>query len=162
MELYPYQYGGSYAIPPDLLFYKANLRRQKGYGLGGIFGTIAKYVLPFAKDYLLPHAKRAVRDIAVDVVDNKVPFKESLRRRGIGALKSMGKSIITGQKGSGYRKRNYRKGVKKATKRKPKKTGFKKQLGWGRKKTNKKNTKKKSKPQVRRKKKVTIRSIFDK
>lgn len=89
---------------PNYGFYRANLRRQKGYGLGGIFGTLARYVLPFFKQHVLPHAKRAIRDIAVDIVDEKVPLKEAVKHRATKALKSMGSSVLQNQTGSGRRR----------------------------------------------------------
>jgi hypothetical protein len=96
------QYGG--AVLPEYTFYRSNLRRQKGYGLGGIFGTLARYAVPVAK-FLWPHAKQAFQDIATDVVHQKVPLRQAVKARGIGALKAIGKNIITGQTGSGRRRR---------------------------------------------------------
>jgi hypothetical protein len=45
-RLYNPQYG---AGSDNLVFYKPNLIRQKGYGLGGIFGAIGRKLLPFKK-----------------------------------------------------------------------------------------------------------------
>jgi hypothetical protein len=153
------QFGGAY-VPnqPDLLFYKANLRRQKGYGLGGLFGTIAKYVLPFAKRFILPHAKRAVRDIALDVTDSNIPFKESLKRRGIGALKAIGKDVLE-QKGSG-KKRKIQKKKPKTKTRKSSKLSKKSATKSIKRKTTK-NSKLNKKAQKRKQKSVKIKSIFD-
>jgi hypothetical protein len=90
-------------VLPEYTFYRSNFRRQKGYGLGGIFGTLARYAVPVAK-FLWPHAKQAFQDIAADVVHQKVPLRQAVKARGIGALKAIGKNIISGQTGSGSRR----------------------------------------------------------
>jgi hypothetical protein len=105
-----------------------------GYGLGGLFGAIARRLIPFAKEYILPHALTAAKGIASDVLEDKSKFRESLKSRGIGALKSIGRHVITGQKGSGLRRvKKHRKRVKLKTKKLPtistqKKRGLKRKL----------------------------------
>jgi len=141
------------SLVPSQVFYRAAVRRQKGYGLGGIFGTIARHVLPFAKKYILPHAKKAVSDIAVDVFQNNRPIKESVKHRSFGALKSIGKHVLTGQSGQGRRRKPRKNKTKqsknKASNKKPKKNTKRKQ----------KKTQKKKSPKNNQ---LTFRSIFDK
>jgi hypothetical protein len=139
-------------------FYRANVRRQKGYGLGGIFGTLARHILPFVKRHVWPHAKQALKDIAVDTVVNRVPIKEAVKKRGIGALKAAGSSVLN-QSGKGRRRRKRK---KKSTAKKGKTSKSKKRRKLSKKKKpkssqvgrgNRKTTKKKKSPKRRKKSK---------
>src|SRR5690349_16625680 len=77
-------------------FYASTIRRQRGSGIGGIFGAIGRKLLPLFKNYILPSvlpaAKSALKNISTDIIENKRNFKESLKEHGIGALKEAGKS----------------------------------------------------------------------
>jgi len=91
------QAGG--AIFPDGRVYFAGVRRQRGSGLGGYFGSIARRLIPFAKKYILPHAAEAIRNIATDVSGGR-NLTDSLRDNAMSAFKSAGRSYF-GQTGSG-------------------------------------------------------------
>ena len=100
-ELYTPQQGGS------LLAYKSSFTRQKGHGIGGIFGAIASRLIPIVQKILphvLPHAKTAVKNIAMDVINGRQPLKDSLKANAKEALKGVGRSLIN-QSGSGRRRR---------------------------------------------------------
>ena len=101
MELFfrklPVQYGGAATMDRPIFF--AGVRRQRGAGIGGIFGTPARRLLPFAKKYILPHALEAVKNVASDLSEGK-----NLKQNGIGALKSAGNQILN-QSGSGFRRK---------------------------------------------------------
>ena len=167
MDTFNSQYGGS-LLPttnPEFLFYRANLRRQKGYGLGGLFGTLARYVIPFAKNILWPHAKRALRDIAVDVVDDRVPFKQAIKSRSIGALKSVGRDIMN-QTGRGRGRVRKRKKKSKSVKSKVKNINLLKLIKSLQKKSSPKKVKKPKKKVKKISKKnkkafANVGSIFD-
>jgi len=91
----------------NLQFYKSTYRRQRGAGLGAIFGSIAKHLIPFAKNilwpaaqqYLMPRAQEAAKDIAKDILSGR-SVRESIKERGSNALKSIGANIFR-QSGSG-------------------------------------------------------------
>jgi hypothetical protein len=101
-RIYYGQYGGG--VNDDLLFYKASRLRQKGYGLSSFFASLAKRFVPFATKYILPHAKKAILNVANEVLDGGRPIKESLKDNALSALKNMGQSVV-GQSGSGLRRR---------------------------------------------------------
>ena len=110
----PRQYGGALSIERPMYF--AGVRRQRGAGIGGIFGTLARRLLPFAKKYILPYALEAVKNIATDLSEGK-NFKESLKENAVSALKSAGNQIIN-QSGSGMRRgKNKSRAPAKSTKR---------------------------------------------
>lgn len=104
-EVYAPQSGGS------AVAYKASYHRQKGYGIGGIFGAISRRLIPFFQNHILPHvlpaAKSAVRNITLDVIDNPDSFKQSLRSNASQAIKEMGRSAVS-QLGSGKRRKRRR------------------------------------------------------
>lgn len=75
-----------------------------GAGLGGIFGAIAKHLIPFAQKYILPHAVNAVRNVTSDAIAGKSSLKDSLKTHGLGALKGVRQQILD-QTGSGRRPR---------------------------------------------------------
>jgi len=85
----------------DLSYYSNNWRRQKGSGLGGILGSIARRVIPLAKHYILPHAKKAIKNISKDILEGK-NVKDTLKRHATTAIKDVGQGILN-QSGSGTR-----------------------------------------------------------
>lgn len=109
-----------------LVFYKSSYKRQRGAGLGAVFGAIARRLIPIAKNilwpaakkYVLPHASLAAKQLASDVLSGR-NVKESIKHRGQDALKEIGDSIVA-QSGSGRkrkRKSKKRKTVVKKNKR---------------------------------------------
>ena len=76
----------------DLAFYANNWRRQKGGGLGGILGSIARRILPLAQKYIFPHAKSAIKNISSDILQGK-NVKETLKTHAKAAIKDAGKSF---------------------------------------------------------------------
>ncbi len=102
-----------------LVFYKSSYKRQRGSGLGGVLGAIARRLIPIAKNilwpaakkYVLPHASAAAKQLAGDVLSGR-NVKESIKHRGRDALKGIGDTIVT-QSGSG------RKRKRKSKRRKP-------------------------------------------
>lgn len=153
-----YQTGGSSALP--LVVYRGSPVRQKGRGIGNFFGSIFRRLIPLAKQYILPHAKNAVKsyvlpqakqtikNIAVDILDGQRPIKETLKARSVEGLKAVGKDIIS-QSGSGrHRKRKSSRSVYLPRKR------IKSQKGRGKKKQ------KKSSKSVKRKSKKH-KTVFD-
>jgi hypothetical protein len=124
------QFGGSTSLGGDLLYYRGSPYRQRGNGLGGFFGSLFRRLIPFAKQYVLPHAKTALKNVAVDVLEGGRPLRESLKDHGIGALKSVGRQIV-GQSGSGCQ-------VRRRVSRKKKQKGKEMAKRVGRKKRTKK------------------------
>jgi hypothetical protein len=111
IRLYTPQVGSGH--DDGLTFYRSNYRRQRGAGLGSIFGSIARRLIPFARNfllpaaekYVLPHAKEAVKNIAGDILSGK-NVKQSFKEHGKTAIKGIGNKILS-QSGSGRkRKRN--------------------------------------------------------
>lgn len=109
VRLYSPQIGRG--LDDGLVYYKSSYRRQRGAGLGGILGTIARKLIPIAKNilwpaakkYVLPHATQAAKHMAGDVLSGR-NIKESVKERGINALKGIGEGIFT-QSGSGRKRR---------------------------------------------------------
>lgn len=175
------QYGG--AIGADgSVFFKAYGSRQRGHGIGGIFGAIARRLLPFLGKHVAPHAKSALANIASDVLGNNRNLKESLKEHGMTALKGVGNSIFgqsgsgirrrrtTRQKGSGFKKR--RSLVKRATRlrKRQKGRGVRKSPKWKKKRTTKLKRKQlggrlkrkaKKRPKKKKYTRKLPRSIFD-
>ena len=84
--------------------YQPTYRRQRGSGLGSIFATIGRWLIPFAKKHILPNAIDMGKKVIDDVIVNKANLGESIKERGIEALKSTARSVM-GQSGSGRLKR---------------------------------------------------------
>lgn len=124
VRLYSPQVGRG--LEDGLAFYKSSYKRQRGAGLGGILGSIARKLIPIAKNilwpaakkYVLPHAAEAARHLAGDVLTGK-NVKESIKVRGGQALKGIGEEIFT-QSGSGRKRRIKSRKRKAATKSKRK------------------------------------------
>jgi len=146
--------------------FQANLGRQRGHGIGGIFQNLSRFLKPLFQKYVLPHAARAVRNAAVDIVDNNKPWRGVVQEQGISALKGIGHDILN-QSGSGRgrkRKRKHstktdqrsKKLQKKSIKHKKSKKLQKKSIKHKKYKKSKKNYQKRSKPL-----RNTQRSIFD-
>jgi len=99
------QYGGF----ADGRVYFSGVRRQRGAGLGGIFGAIGRHLIPFLSRFILPHAANAVRGIISDAKAKKQPLKESLKEHGQQAFKNVGSELkragseFMNQSGSGKR-----------------------------------------------------------
>lgn len=153
--------------PDGLLFYRGGPYRQKGHGIGGFFGSLLSKLIPFAKNIMLPAAKKYVlphmvdmaKNVAGDVIEQRSSLKDAFKQHGINALKETGRQI-TGQSGSGLP------GRRKCTKRKLSSRGVSK----NRKKpklakkraTSQAKKKVKGKPRKPKKKqKITRRTIFD-
>lgn len=98
-------------LDSGLSFYKSSYKRQRGAGLGAVLGSIARKLIPIAKNilwpaakkYVLPHASIAAKQLASDVFSGR-NVKESLKHRGSDALKGIGDSILT-QSGSGRKRK---------------------------------------------------------
>lgn len=94
-----------------LTFYRSSYRRQRGAGLGSIFGSIARRLIPFAKNfllpaaqkYILPHATEAAKNIADDIFAGK-NVKQTLKQHGKTAIKGIGDQFL-GQSGSGRKRK---------------------------------------------------------
>lgn len=114
-----------------LAFYKSSYKRQRGAGLGSVLGAIARTLIPIArnilwpaaKKYVLPHATEAARQVAGDVLSGR-NVKESLKEHGKGALKGIGKQIIS-QSGKGRGRRSTKSRKRKATVKTRKRTSKK-------------------------------------
>lgn len=101
------QHGGSYQ--PTMLMYRPNIRRQHGHGMGSFFTSVFSRLIPLAKEYILPHAVTAVKNVASDVV-NGVNLKQSLKDNARGVLKGVASQVFN-QKGSGARRGRKRKAI---------------------------------------------------
>jgi hypothetical protein len=99
------------------IFFRANIGRQRGSGIGGIFGAIARRLLPLAQKYVLPHAKDFFANIVGDI--GKRNLKESFKEHSVNALKGI-KSQVLNQSGSGVRRKNTSKAIQNKTTQKQK------------------------------------------
>ena len=88
--------------------------RQRGHGLGNIFGSLFRRVLPFLKSFA-PHALRAGANIVDDVSKGKT-WKDAAIDRGTETISKF--AFGNNQSGSGIRrKKRARKSKKKNVKR---------------------------------------------
>jgi hypothetical protein len=103
------QFGGG------LAYYRPSTLRQRGSGLGAVFGSVLRslipfarnFILPAAKKYVLPHAEEAIGNIAGDLFNGRGDIRQSIKSNGMAALKKIGKSVLD-QSGSGRpRKRKH-------------------------------------------------------
>lgn len=109
VKLYTPQVGRG--LDNGLVFYKSSYKRQRGAGLGSILGSLARHLIPLAKNilwpatkkYVLPHAASAAKQVASDVLSGR-NVKESIKDHGKQALKGIGEQIIN-QSGSGRKRR---------------------------------------------------------
>jgi len=147
-NIYHPQKGGEY-FP----IYQSNLGRQRGHGIGGIFQNLSRFLKPLLEKYVLPHAARAVRNAAVDIVDNNRSWKEVVKEQGVQALKGVGKDILD-QSGSGRGRKRKKYNYQKIIVTKKRKTIKKKNKS-------RKKTKKKSKQVIKTKRVKKFKSIFD-
>lgn len=145
------QQGGGYQ--PGLLMYRPNVQRQHGHGIGSFFGSMFRRLIPLAKEYLLPHAVNAVKNVASDVA-NGVNLKQSLRENAKGVLKGVTNQVFN-QKGSGARRGRKRKAHSSHGK------AIKKRKASKSKKTKSKRTKKYSSKKTRQLKKSDFITLFD-
>ena len=74
--------------------------RQRGAGLGSIFGLIGRYVLPIIKEHIFPHAKTALINTVQDVMKG-TPLKQAVLRQGGDMIQKVATSIEKRQTGSG-------------------------------------------------------------
>ena len=104
----------------DITIYQPPLGIRRGGGILSLISGVAKRIFPF----LIRSAKPAVRDfgsaVAADIIANKRPFKRSVKKHGLTALKKAGLHLL---KGSGRvtkkKKKKKKKTVKRRTKRRP-------------------------------------------
>jgi hypothetical protein len=85
-------------------FYRANLARQRGAGIGSFFKSVGRFLLPLVQKHVLPHAVSTVRNVMNDVIEGK-NVGQAIKQHGLEGIKDVGKSIIGTQSGSGSRKR---------------------------------------------------------
>ena len=112
IRLYSPQRGGG--ANDGLLYYKSDYRRQRGAGLGSIFGAIAKRLIPFAKNflwpatqkYVLPRAQEAIKGVTEDIFAGK-NVAQSLKDHGKEAIKGIGSDVLN-QSGSGRQRKRTR------------------------------------------------------
>ena len=113
----------------DGKIYFGGVRRQKGSGIGAIFGAIGRYLLPFFKQVapkVLPHAAAAAKNIFMDTLDNKQSVRAAIKEHGKTALRGIGRDLLD-QSGSGRRRR--RRAIKTApVKRKRRKSGRRRRI----------------------------------
>jgi len=108
-------------IGGGLKFYRSSVARQRGSGLGAIFGAVAKHLIPFAKNYVLPITKKyvppraleALKNVGDDYMNGNVPIRTSIKKNSLDALKNVGKDIWYGQSGSGRKRKKKVQAIKK-------------------------------------------------
>lgn len=74
--------------------------RQRGAGLGSIFGLIGRYILPIIQEHVFPHAKTALMNTVKDVVQG-VPVKQAILKQGGDMIQKVATSLNKRQAGSG-------------------------------------------------------------
>jgi hypothetical protein len=87
------QYGGF----EDGRVYFSGVRRQRGAALGGIFGSVARYLIPFFQKFIMPHAASAIGAVASDIMQKKQPLSASLKahgRQAFSSFKEQGKQAL--------------------------------------------------------------------
>lgn len=89
-------------------FYRANISRQRGSGIGSIFKSIGRFLLPLVKKHVLPHAATTAKNVMSDVIEGR-NVGETLKEHGLKGIKGVGDSILGNQSGSGSRQKRKRK-----------------------------------------------------
>jgi hypothetical protein len=144
------QTGGTLGLDGSSYYQTNYMGRQRGRG---IFGFLGKRFLPWVGKYIWPHAKKAIANTAVQVLDQNRPWREALKDNGIEALKGAGNQIMN-QSGSGIRRGRKRRATRTISKSKKRKVSKKKA------KRTKLVSKKRGK-KTKKRKQQKIRSIFD-
>ena len=104
----------------DITVFNPSVRRG-----GGIFSTIARRVLPFLFNTVKPVVKEFGKNVASDILLNNKPWKETLKKRGVTALKETGRRVFSGSGSSRVRKKSTRVKRDKIHKKRMKKHGIK-------------------------------------
>lgn len=108
-DAYIQHYGGLPTFRGDLF--------QDGHGLGSLFGSLARKVVPLFSKYVAPTLKTAGKTLLKssaeaisDVISGERDFKTAFRERGKEGLKNVGKQVVNrlNQSGEGRRRRNKR------------------------------------------------------
>ena len=105
----------------DIVVFTNPRRSLSGGGLFSLLSGLVKRVAPVVKRVLLPSALEFGQNILSDLQSGKTDLKSSLKERGMQALKSTGRRILTGR-GARKRKRKNKK-IRKRSKRIKTKTG---------------------------------------
>ena len=100
----------------DIRAYYADGFHPRGGGLLSILGSLARRSIPFLRRYILPAAATMSKDI-IDDYSQGENLRHSIKKRGIDAVKSVGKKIMTGGRKRTKTKRKRRAVKKKTTKK---------------------------------------------
>lgn len=84
-NLYRRQYGGGIPVFKGTHF-------QQGYGLGSLFGSLARGVLPILKSAGKEMLKSGAQALG-DVISGDRDFGEVVRERGLAGLKNVGRNV---------------------------------------------------------------------
>lgn len=84
-SLYRQQYGGAIPVFKGTHF-------QQGYGLGSLFGSLARGVLPVLKTAGKTFLKSGAQVIG-DVISGDRDFTEAVRERGMDGLRTVGRNV---------------------------------------------------------------------
>jgi len=88
-------------------FYRANLTRQRGAGIGSFFKSVGRFLLPLVRKHVLPHAVSTAKNVVSDVIEGRNVL-QTLKQHGLEGIKDVGKSLIDDQSGSGIRQKRKR------------------------------------------------------
>ena len=100
----------------DIVVFTNPRRSLSGGGLFSLLSGLVKRVAPVVKRILMPSALEFGQNVLNDLQTGKNSLKTSLKERGIQALKSTGRRILTGR-GTRKRKRKNKTKRRKKTKR---------------------------------------------
>jgi hypothetical protein len=97
---HPNQRGGSMSSD-GRVFFRSNMGRQRGSGIGGIFGALARKLLPIAREYVIPfiakhvfpQVKAFASNVVSDVSSNR-NLMESVKEHGLKGLKDTAHQTI--------------------------------------------------------------------
>lgn len=90
-SLYLRHYGGGIPVFRGTVY-------QEGYGLGSLFGSLFRSVIPTLKTTALSAGKTLLQsgaDVVGDIVEGRRGFKDAVKHRGIQGLKTIGKEAST-------------------------------------------------------------------
>ena len=102
-RLYNPQSGGAKG-DDGAVYFKSGIARQRGQGIGGIFGSLLRRLLPFLYKTVLPQALGVASNVVTDLANGKRNFSDSIKEHGLNGIKAVGNSIIA-QSGSGKRRK---------------------------------------------------------
>ena len=100
----------------DIVVFTNPRRSISGGGLFSLISGLVKRVAPVVKRILMPSALEFGQNVLSDLQSGKTNLKNSLKERGIQALKTTGRRILTGRGARKRKRKNKKQKIRKRSK----------------------------------------------